>query len=129
MDQYPNEVIMTDDLVAGLQNMDHKLFWHRTSAIIVTVLGLLLCLFAASARNRDPDEGVAWKFGAIILAMGIAYVGHEGGELSWKESHYDELWEVVDEYIPGVAGEEKPAADNVEAEPDGEGANPKDVST
>ena len=102
IDQHPGEYIKTDETVNGLQNMEHKLFWHRISAIVVTVLALLLCLFASSARNHDPDDGIAWKFGVMILAAGIGFVGHKGGELSWKESHYDELWEVVDEHLPGV---------------------------
>ena len=99
LDQHPNEYVNDFE---GLQNMDHKLFWHRTSGLAATAFALLLSLFAASARNRDPDDGVAWKLGLILLAAGIGYVGHQGGKLTWKASHYDELWEVVDEYLPGV---------------------------
>ena len=113
-----------------LQNMDHKVFWHRTSALAATLFALLLALFAASARNRDPEEGVAWKFGTILLALMIGFVGHQGGKLTWKASHYDELFEVVEEYAPGLMGG---GEDQEESEPSAEieaSANePEDVET
>lgn len=104
LDQHPSEYIETQKLVDGLQNTDHKLFWHRTSAIAATVFALLLALFAASARNKDPDDGIAWKLGVMLLAAGIAYVGHQGGKITWKPSHYDELYEVIDDFVPGLMG-------------------------
>ena len=53
------------------------------SALISTIFGLLLALFAMSARAKDPDEGATWKLGAIILAAGIGYVGMTGGKLQF----------------------------------------------
>ena len=126
LDQFPKEYIASNDLINGLQDTTDKLFWHRSSALVVTAFAILLTLFAASARNRDPDDGVGWKLGAIILAAGIGYVGHEGGELTWKESHYDELWEVVDEYIPGVIPVEGEQENAKEQTPDATEQTPID---
>lgn len=99
LDQHPNEYVNNFE---ELQNMDHKLFWHRTSGLAATVFALFLALFAASARNRDPDDGMLWKLGLILLAAGIGYVGHQGGKLTWKASHYDELYQVIDQFVPGL---------------------------
>ena len=107
IDQRPSEYIETQKLVEGLQNTDHKLFWHRTSALAATVFGLLLALYAASARNKDPDDGVGWKLGVMLLAGAIAFVGHQGGKLTWKASHYDELYKVIDDLVPGLLGPEE----------------------
>ena len=111
IDQYPNEVITEFE---QLTERDNKLFWHRTSALVVSALALLLALFAASARNRDPDEGVGWKLCLIVLACGIGFVGHQGGKLTWKANHYDELFEAVDHYVPGLinSGQEEDAKEN-----------------
>lgn len=102
LSEYPQEVVTQ---LEDITNQDHKLFWHRTSAIVATIFALLLALFASSARNRDPDNGVAWKLGAILLAFGIGLVGHQGGHLTWKASHYNDLKEVVGEYVPGLFGQ------------------------
>ena len=102
-----------------LFNQDHKVFWHRTSAIACTVFGLLLALFAMSARSRDPDEGATWKLGAIILAAGIGYVGMTGGKLVYPSNHYKDLNSLWTEMVGG--GEEaEPAAENGDAKPDGD---------
>lgn len=119
LDQRPSEYIEAQKLVEGLQDMDHKLFWHRTAAIAATIFALLLALFAASARNKDPDDGVVWKLGVMLLAGAIAYVGHQGGKLTWKPSHYNELYEVIDDVVPGLMGPlEDKNADPQEAEGD-----------
>ena len=93
---------------------------------------LLLALFAASARNKDPDDGIAWKMGVMLLAgAGIAFVGHQGGKLTWKPSHYNELYEVIDDLVPGLMGPmddkkdakapaENAAGENEDATNDGE---------
>lgn len=92
-----------------LTDMDTKIFWHRSSGLVVTAAAFLLCLFAAAARNRDPDDGVLWKLGAMLLAVGIGYVGYEGGELTWNRdgNHYRDLDEVIDKYIPILSSDEE----------------------
>ena len=93
-----------------------KLFWHRLSALITTTFGLLVALFAMSARAKDPDEGATWKLGAIILAAGIGYVGFTGGKLTHPSNHYNDLNELWNEMISGEE-EETPAAVKSDEEP------------
>ena len=82
-----------------------KLYWHRLSALVTTTFGLLVALFAMSARAKDPDEGATWKLGAMILAAGIGYVGFTGGKLSHPSNHYNDLNELWNEMISGEEGE------------------------
>lgn len=72
-----------------LLDQSHAVFWHRTGGLIVTVFAFLLALFAAAARNRDPDDGFLWKLGLIVLAGAIGWVGHEGGKLTHKGLYKD----------------------------------------
>ncbi len=110
--------------VADLLNQDHKIFWHRTGALIATVFAFLLALFAAGARNRDPDDGVMWKLGLILLAAGIGWVGHEGGELTHGADHYKDLEAIGADLLPGVFGDpEAPPKAEKAKEPDDESAD------
>ena len=52
-----------------LFDQNKAIFMHRISALIVTIVGLILALFAAAARAKDPDDGVLWKLGLIVLAF------------------------------------------------------------
>jgi uncharacterized membrane protein len=81
--------------VADLFDQTQPVYWHRLGAIITTVVAVLLCLFAKGARGRNPDDGVMWKLGAIVLAAGIGWVGHTGGELTYGKDHYKDLNELV----------------------------------
>ena len=125
LSEFPKEVV---NEVGDLVNQKHDLFWHRTSALIATVFALLLAMFASSARNRDPDDGMGWKLGAIILAIGIGFVGHKGGELTWKESHYKELNEVWTDYTSelfdaaGAGAVDAPVNNDADDETDAEEA-------
>ena len=104
MENY-TEVQSLDDLVST----DSRLFWHRTSGLLVTAAAFLVALFAAGARNKNPDEGVLWKLGVMLVALGIGYVGHEGGELTWDRDgkHYRDLNGVLKKYLPILAFDEK----------------------
>lgn len=79
-----------------LLDQGHKVFWHRSAGLVITAAAVLVCLIAKGARNRDPDDGMLWKFGAILLAAGIGWVGHLGGELTYGKDHYKDLNAVVD---------------------------------
>ena len=103
----------------SLLDQQDKMFWHRTSAVIATIFALILALFAASARNRDPDDGTMWKLGLILLAVGIGFVGHKGGELTYGEDHYKDLKAVFQSFI---------GDDNPKAEPEAE-ADPAEAET
>ena len=81
----------TVENIQDVMDQEHPVFWHRITSLGVTVFAFLLCLFAAGARNRDPDGGFLWKLGCIVLAGGIGWVGHLGGELTYGENHYKDL--------------------------------------
>lgn len=101
----PMENKGTIKVLADLWDQSHPVFWHRTSAIVATAFALLLALFAASARNRDPDDGILWKFGLIVLALGIGWVGHEGGELTHGKQHYKDIKAIGADLFPGIFGD------------------------
>jgi len=98
-----------------LFNQDHKVFWHRTGGLIVTIVAFLVCLIAKRTRDRDPDEGTFWKLGAIAVAAGMGWVGHEGGELTYGKKHYDDLNAIVEMVMdPEKAGEPTAEPDALE---------------
>ena len=92
----------------------HEAYWHRLSALISTIFGLLVALYAMSARAKDPDEGATWKLGAIILAAGIGYVGFTGGKLQYPSNHYKDLNALWTEMIGSIGEEEEPAVESDE---------------
>lgn len=83
--------------VQDLWNQQQPIFWHRTSALIITFLAICLCLYARSARLRDPDDGFLWKLAALLLAAGIGFVGHNGGELTHGKSLYQDLYGLIED--------------------------------
>lgn len=85
-------------------DQDDKLYWHRISGLVATIFAFVLALFAASARAKDPDDGFMWKLGLVFLAAGIAWVGHEGGELTWGKNHYKDLKGLVAPLVDQIKG-------------------------
>ncbi|MEL7497224.1 MAG: c-type cytochrome domain-containing protein [Planctomycetota bacterium] len=114
----------TVEVFADIFDSNQKVYWHRLGGLIITILSFILALFAASARSKDPDEGVMWKLGAILLAIGVAWVGHTGGELQYGSDH-DKYIHAVWEDLTGGGGEENGegedgADENADADGDGE---------
>lgn len=109
--------------VGDLLNTNHRVFWHRTGGLALAVLSIVLAMFAASARNRDPDDGLLWKLGLILLACGVGWVGYEGGKLTYGKYHYRDLNDLASEWFPSVFGPPAPlpndAAPNTNPESDG----------
>ena len=108
------------DTVAQLSDLldqNQDIFWHRTSALVCTAFAILLCLFAAGARARDPDDGIMWKLGLMVLAVGICFTGHEGGELTHGKDLYKDLNGIIETIIPadmfGGGQADVPAKDDV----------------
>ena len=94
-----------------LFDQTHKVFWHRTGGLIVTIVAFLVCLIAKRTRDIDPDEGTFWKLGAIAVAAGMGWVGHEGGELTYGKDHYKDLNAIIEMVAdPDKAG--MPAAES-----------------
>jgi len=105
--------------VADLLDQTQPVFWHRLGGIIATVVALLLCLFAKAARGRNPDDGMMWKLGAIVLAGAIGWVGHTGGELTYGDDHYKDLNELVDSIINPTDEPAAPQAQDADPTPEG----------
>jgi uncharacterized membrane protein len=59
-------------------------FIHRWLGVAVSVLSCLLLIIAAiSRRKNDARSSAAWRVGLMIVALLVAWVGHEGGELTY----------------------------------------------
>lgn len=106
----------TVETFADIFDDTHRVYWHRLGGLILTIAGFVLALFAASARNSDPDEGNMWKFGAILLAVAVAWVGHTGGELHYGQKHYKYLHQAWEDMTGGNA-----------ADPEAEAGEPADA--
>jgi uncharacterized membrane protein len=104
--RYPDEEVKT---LTDLMNRDHRLFWHRTGGLVVAGVSILLAMFAASARNRDPDDGTMWKLCLVLLAVAVGWVGHEGGKITHGKNHYTDLRSLAEEWLPAVFGSKGPA--------------------
>ena len=83
--------------VQDLWNQQQPIFWHRTSALVITLFAVCLCFYARSARLRDPDDGFLWKLAALLLAAGIGFVGHNGGELTHGKNLYQDLYGLIED--------------------------------
>lgn len=83
--------------VADLFNTEKAIFLHRITGLGVSVAALLLALYASAKRASDPDDGLLWKLGAILLAGAVGFVGHTGGDLTHGKNHYRPLREVIEE--------------------------------
>lgn len=81
--------------VEDLFDTEKPVFLHRISGLGATIAALLLALYASAKRASDPDDGLVWKLGAILLAVGIGFVGHSGGELQYGKDHYKQLFHVI----------------------------------
>lgn len=73
-------------------NFDSELFWHRWSAIIVTVLSSIFAIIALKSLRSD-EAGQrrltnVWKIGLLVVAGMVGAVGHQGGELTYGKEFY-----------------------------------------
>ena len=102
--------------IADLLDQTQPVFWHRLAGIVATVVAFLLCLFAKGARGRNPDDGTMWKLGAILLAAGIGWVGHTGGELTYGKDHYKDLNAIVEEFLSPAETGSAPKAEGTDAD-------------
>ena len=113
--------------VADVLDQDNKMFWHRITGIGATVFAVILALFAANSRNKDPDDGLMWKLALILLACGIGFVGKTGGELTYGKDHYKDIYTLYEKFFPSA---EKEDGDRTidDSESMEEGAAPEDDS-
>ncbi len=103
-------------------DMDTEVFWHRWSAIVVTVVAVAAALVAAIAINRNSRAlNATWKGGLLITAVLVGLVGHQGGEMTYGKTFYqrafDRLWPPIVPLAPvvQVTVEEPTVVDSVDA--------------
>lgn len=94
---------------------DSEIFWHRWSAVIVTVVGIITSLFAIAAlRSSSRRLGLAWRVGLLTVGMMVGAVGHQGGELTYGKVFYQRAFDRLFGVEPQSAAVEAPKT--VEAE-------------
>lgn len=104
------------------------MFWHRITGIGATVFAVILALFAASSRNKDPDDGLMWKLALILLACGIGFVGKTGGELTYGKDHYKDIYALYETFFPSDEKEDGDRTIDDDSESAEEGAESDDDS-
>jgi len=104
--------------VADVLDQDNKMFWHRISGLGATFFAVILALFAASSRNKDPDDGLMWKLAVMLLAAAIGFVGQQGGKLTYGPDHYKDLNKLVESLFPQDGKEEGDRTVDDESESD-----------
>lgn len=99
-------------------DMDSEIFWHRWSALFVTVLAIAISVVALQAISKGSQRlRTVWKVGLLGLAAMVGAVGHQGGEMTYGAAHYQQAFEL----IFGKPAEEKtvpPASGSAEASPE-----------
>ncbi len=77
-------------------DFDAEIFWHRWSAIVVTIASITTSLFAL-AWLRSGSAGLAkfWQIGLLAIAVMVGLVGHQGGELTYGKKFYQEAFNVL----------------------------------
>lgn len=77
-------------------DLDSEIFWHRWSAIIVTVLAVVVSMVALAAMSKGSERlRQVWKIGLLGLAAMVGAVGHQGGEMTYGELHYKQAFELI----------------------------------
>ncbi len=90
---------------------DSEIFWHRWSAVIVTVAGIVTSLFALAAlRTPNRRLGLTWRVGLLALGMMVGAVGHQGGELTYGKVFYQRAFDRLLGTNTAAAAVEAPAA-------------------
>lgn len=75
-------------------DMDSEIFWHRWSAIIVTTVAIITSLSAFIAMRRHGEQNSKfWKIGLLAIAAMVGAVGHQGGELTYGKTFYQEAFQ------------------------------------
>jgi uncharacterized membrane protein len=68
-------------------------FYHRWLGTGTAILSLILIFVALiDARSKSSGAGHIWRLGAILLAILVGIVGHQGGELVYGDI-FEKAWE------------------------------------
>jgi hypothetical protein len=77
-------------------DFDAVIFWHRWSAVIVTVAATLFALIALlSLRSNSTRLTTVWKIGLLLVAGLVGAVGHQGGELTYGKDFYPKAFRIL----------------------------------
>lgn len=77
-------------------DFDAEIFWHRWSAVIVTVSATVFAVIALmSLRNPSPRLTSTWKIGLLLVAGLVGAVGHQGGELTYGKGFYPKAFSIL----------------------------------
>jgi hypothetical protein len=105
-------------------NLDSELFWHRWSAIIVTVLSSIFAIVALKSLRGDDQSANqrltnVWKIGLLVIAGMVGAVGHQGGELTYGKDFYPKAISILlGQPWPPEETVETPPAENSTAPPE-----------
>ena len=85
----------------SISDMDLGVNRHRWFGILGTVIALVSTIIGWRARSeimsRNRGSNGMWKFGVILTAALMGWVGHQGGELVYNEGFYERA---AEKYIP-----------------------------
>ncbi len=80
-------------LAADASHRDANLFYHRWVGTLTAVLGVA-CVFMGliARRNKSDRLNHAWRIVAMLLALLVSVVGHQGGELVYGDV-FEKAWQ------------------------------------
>ena len=65
--------------------------WHRWSSIGTTIAAIILVAIGSLSRtDARPGMVAATRLLSIVVAAGVAWSGHLGGEMKWGDGHVSE---------------------------------------
>ena len=76
---------------------------HRWGGAAVAIFGTLVFLVAWYSRSRTNGSALWWKFGVVILAAMVGFVGHIGGKVHYGMDLYKEPLERLRELVTEAA--------------------------
>ncbi|MEM9365659.1 MAG: c-type cytochrome domain-containing protein [Planctomycetota bacterium] len=91
---------------------DSEIFWHRWSAVIVTVTSTLLAIVAIKAFRAESEKLTrVWKVGLLAVAAMVGAVGHQGGELTYGKDFYPKAFRILLDQAEEQEGEAPPSSE------------------
>jgi uncharacterized membrane protein len=62
------------------------IFWHRWGGVALTVVSVGILVWATLQLRRPTARQWPWQAACVALALGMGWVGHEGGELVYADN-------------------------------------------
>ena len=77
-------------------DLDGEIFWHRWSAVVVTVASTVLAVVALMGlKSGNPRSVKVWKIGLLVVAGLVGLVGHQGGEMTYGKDFYPKAFRIL----------------------------------